>query len=469
MSPPKRSDDTQFILDSPVPNPQDEVKPELLPRLLYKLPEIPPFGKSLNEQPPQETRAAVSLSITPEIKVTPPPSLLKSKKPASKQEQEKTPEIEVSRCIPEQAPKPRRQDPDASLVSSKRSSLSVNGKFYTKLEMIGKGGSSKVYKVLAADGKLYALKRVQLKGVDPTAAAGYINEMSLLKRLQLCDHIIKLIDAEVNRKDGIMYMVMECGEIDLAHLLQKQDKQSPNMNFVRVYWEQMLLAVHAIHDERVVHSDLKPANFLFVKGVLKLIDFGIAKTIQNDTTNIHRDHQVGTVNYMSPEAILDTNHGKAGAGGEKQEQCMKLGRSSDVWSLGIILYQMVHGKTPFSHLNMIQKLQCIINPKHPIELPPVSNPFLADVIRNCLKRDPKKRMTIPELLVHPFLRPDDLMSKFDAPIPGWTKPMVERLVKQILLRGQIQPGATPLEIVDDIYKQLSSAGDGTLDLTKRME
>jgi serine/threonine-protein kinase TTK/MPS1 len=62
----------------------------------------------------------------------------------------------------------------------------------------------------------------------------------------------------------------------------------------------MLQAVHAIHEERVVHSDLKPANFLFVKGALKLIDFGIAKTIQNDTTNIHREYQVGTINYMSP-------------------------------------------------------------------------------------------------------------------------------------------------------------------------
>jgi serine/threonine protein kinase len=65
----------------------------------------------------------------------------------------------------------------------------------------------------------------------------------------------------------------------------------------------MLLAVQAIHEQRVVHSDLKPANFLFVKGALKLIDFGIAKAISNDTTNIHREQQVGTLNFMSPEAI----------------------------------------------------------------------------------------------------------------------------------------------------------------------
>ena len=50
-------------------------------------------------------------------------------------------------------------------------------------------------------------------------------------------------------------------------------------------------------------GDLKPANFVFVKGHLKLIDFGIAKAFSNDTTNIYRESQIGTVNYMAPEAI----------------------------------------------------------------------------------------------------------------------------------------------------------------------
>jgi len=55
---------------------------------------------------------------------------------------------------------------------------------------------------------------------------------------------------------------------------------------------QMLQAVHVIHEEKIVHSDLKPANFVMVKGSLKLIDFGIAKAIPNDTTNIQREQQV---------------------------------------------------------------------------------------------------------------------------------------------------------------------------------
>ena len=54
----------------------------------------------------------------------------------------------------------------------------------------------------------------------------------------------------------------------------------------------MLEAVNVIHEERIVHSDLKPANFVLIRNTLKLIDFGIAKAIANDTTNIQRDSQV---------------------------------------------------------------------------------------------------------------------------------------------------------------------------------
>lgn len=85
----------------------------------------------------------------------------------------------------------------------------------------------------------------------------------------------------------------------------------------------MLQAVHIIHLEKIVHSDLKPANFVLVEGQLKLIDFGIARAIPNDTTNIHRDQQIGTLNYMSPEAILDTNTG-GGFGSGPGQKCMKV-------------------------------------------------------------------------------------------------------------------------------------------------
>lgn len=171
----------------------------------------------------------------------------------------------------------------------------------------------------------------------------------------------------------------------------------------------MLEAVDTIHEERIVHTDLKPANFLFVKGILKLIDFGIAKAISDDTTNIHRENQVGTLNYISPEALIDTSGGAKSFG--KKNMDMKLGRSSDIWSMGCILYQMIYGRTPFADLGLVHKLQAIVSDEVEISYPPVPKKYQAalDVVQLCLQRDPKLRPTITGekgLLQHIFLHPD---------------------------------------------------------------
>merc|ERR550532_1726990 len=125
---------------------------------------------------------------------------------------------------------------------------------------------------------------------------------------------------------------------------------------IQALWRQMLEAVQAVHDERIVHSDLKPSNFLLAKGQLKLIDFGIAKRISSETTNIHRDATVGTISYMAPEAV--------------RQGAIKLGRAADVWSLGIILYQMAYRRSPFAHLEPVQRLFALSDPDFDIEFPP---------------------------------------------------------------------------------------------------
>ncbi|KAJ3214504.1 hypothetical protein HK099_006839 [Clydaea vesicula] len=281
----------------------------------------------------------------------------------------------------------------SSLVDEK--SVTINGMQYKKIDIIGKGGSSKVYKIMNEEGKLFALKKVKLKGQEESIIDGYLNEIALLKKMKNNDRIIRLIDYETI-KGQVMYMVLEYGEIDLAQLLIKQNSTlSPN--FIRMYFEQILRAVHAIHEENIIHSDLKPANFMLVEAELKLIDFGIAKTISNDTTNIHRETQTGTVNYMSPEALnfVETS---------SQQKYLKLGRSSDVWSIGCILYQFVYGKPPFAHFkNVVQKLQAISNPKHKINFPVINDALLLEVIQSCLQFNPKARPTIPQLLQHPYI------------------------------------------------------------------
>jgi serine/threonine protein kinase len=167
--------------------------------------------------------------------------------------------------------------------------------------------------------------------------------------------------------------------------------------------------VQFIHKERIVHSgrvvagiyvrkfysdfamvDLKPANFVFVRGQLKLIDFGISKAISNDTTSIYRENQVGTINYMAPEAIIPMDYPE----GEGSKAKMKLGRASDVWALGVILYQLIYCELPFGKLSTIQKLHAIPNPLHVIDFPPHNDVAAVESIRVCLVRDPLKRACI---------------------------------------------------------------------------
>lgn len=105
---------------------------------------------------------------------------------------------------------------------------------------------------------------------------------------------------------------MEYGETDLRSFLSHNmnKDRTKDMNHIRFLWQQMLQCVNTIHKANIIHSDLKPANFLFVRGSLKLIDFGIAHTIAPESTSIQILSPMGTMNYISPEALSYNNNGK---------------------------------------------------------------------------------------------------------------------------------------------------------------
>jgi serine/threonine protein kinase len=250
--------------------------------------------------------------------------------------------VEPTASLDQKALRVAKSNPDFLPLVSEDNILRVNNVPYAKLGVIGKGGSCKVYRALAKDCSILAIKKVKLGGMDKKAINGYANEIALLKRLRGNPAIIQMYDSEVDLSRKAIYLCMELGEVDLSQVIQQQtmgtstrdgktSRSTLDMNFIRLTWQQMLKAVHSIHEERIIHGDLKPANFLFVRGALKLIDFGIAKAIQSDdTTNIYRDSQIGTLNYMSPEAILDTGSGTNGAR-------MRIGRVSlfVIWNFEI--------------------------------------------------------------------------------------------------------------------------------------
>ncbi|XP_063772941.1 dual specificity protein kinase TTK isoform X2 [Pseudophryne corroboree] len=287
-----------------------------------------------------------------------------------------------------QTPANSVMQPNSFQIASNADCILVKGRVYIVLKQIGTGGSSKVFQVMDNKKHLYAVKYVNLEDADKQTIESYQNEISHLNKLQQhSDKIIRLYDYEITEQH--IYMVMECGNIDLNTWLRKKKTINPWER--KSYWKNMLEAVYTIHQHGIVHSDLKPANFLIVDGMLKLIDFGIANQIQPDVTSIVKDSQVGTINYMPPEAIKDTT-----SFGENGRPRSKISPKGDVWSLGCILYCMTYGKTPFQHItNQFTKLHAILDPCYEIEMPDIPEKDLQDVLKVSITSG-----VIPEGLVY---------------------------------------------------------------------
>lgn len=325
-------------------------------------------------------------------------------------------------------PQPRALTAPPSAL--KKKSITINGIQYEKLELLGRGGLSKVYKVKAlSNNKLYAIKKVTFDQFDDACVRGFKGEIDLLIRLKHSDRVVRLVDHAIG--EGSIYLVMECGDSDLAHVFQSKlaMTEALDINFVRYHAIEMLRCVLAVHQAGIVHSDLKPANFLFVRGILKIIDFGIANAVPDHTANIYRESQIGTPNYMAPEALIEVNQlfpglpvpepasggaaGSAGAAGgaASARNTWKVGMPSDVWLCGCIIYQMIYGKPPYGHYSGNQRIMAIMNPQVRIQYAatgmggvPVPTSAI-ELMRRCLARNPHERLTVEECLHSDFLSP----------------------------------------------------------------
>ena len=393
-------------------------------RPIFKVPPLPPLPSAHdqeNEPPPTFKRSKPTSTMLGEVQKV---SILEDGRTtaratpgtSSPHRQPLAPRSQNTphRLAPAPPPKMSMIEAATSTAGSargkKKCHVMINSRLFTRLDCIGRGGSSRVYRVMAENYKIFAMKRVNLEDADSVAIAGYRGEIDLLKRLENVERVIRLFDYEINDEKGTLSVLMEMGESDFNQTLNRQLKTENaklDVSFTRHYWKEMLECVQAVHDFDIVHSDLKPANFLLVQGRLKLIDFGISNAIQDDTVNVHRENQIGTPNYMSPESLVC----HSGPGAVKD---IKLGKPSDVWSLGCILYQMTYGQPPFAHIQQqVKRIMSIPDPKVEILFPAtgvggVTVPFgLIKTLRRCLQRDQVLRPTVQDLLGEsdPFLHP----------------------------------------------------------------
>jgi eukaryotic-like serine/threonine-protein kinase len=242
---------------------------------------------------------------------------------------------------------------------------------YKILEKLGEGGMGVVYK--AHDTKLDRF--VALKFLPPEltreleAKERFIHEAQAASALQH-DHVCTIHDID-EAGDGRMFI---CMDFYGDETLKKKVERGPlPLHEAIALAIQIALGLEAAHEAGIIHRDIKPANIMITsKGEVKIVDFGIAK-LSGQTLLTKSLSTMGTAAYMSPE----------------QARGEELDPRTDVWSLGVVLYEMIAAKTPFRGEHEVAMVYSIVNE----ELPPVSNvrsdvpPELASIIAKMLQKD----------------------------------------------------------------------------------
>ncbi|MDR2515068.1 MAG: Stk1 family PASTA domain-containing Ser/Thr kinase [Christensenellaceae bacterium] len=269
-------------------------------------------------------------------------------------------------------------------------------------DLIGSGGMAIVYKGHDAHtGKTVAIKMLRPEfNDDGEFMERFIREAQVAASLSH-ENLIDIFD--VSEQDGIHYIVMEYIDgLTLKELIHRQGRLD-NYTAISIA-RQICLAMRLVHRARIIHRDIKPQNILLDrKGIVKLTDFGIAKAANANTiTNASEKGVLGSVHYFSPE----------------QARGEKVGLQSDLYSLGVVLYEMLAGDAPFDgdtpiavalhHLHTQPPSVRAKNPK--------ATKALDEITQKALAKDPSQRYQSAESMY------SDLGQALIYPDGGFVKP-----------------------------------------------
>ena len=267
----------------------------------------------------------------------------------------------------------------------KNTKTKINFNSFEILEKIGDGGFGKVFKVRQKKtNNIYAMKVLSKAFLIKMNQLHYaITECNVLKSSN-CPFIIKLHYSFQTPKN--LYMILDlCSLGDLKYQIKEYLFEEDDAKF---YIAEIILAIEYLHKRDIIYRDLKPENILIDEdGHFKLADFGLAKeNIINDMPN---RTFCGSPPYLSPEMLSHEGSTKA----------------SDIYGIGVILYEMLTGSTPFydEDYNLMYKNIS----ENRLMFPEFFSDEVKDLLEKMLEKDPKKRIKIQEIKKHPFFQDID--------------------------------------------------------------
>lgn len=251
---------------------------------------------------------------------------------------------------------------------------------YSLGEKLGRGAFGSVYRGLDTEtSKFVAIKTIALKR-SSNAMDDVQQEIELMKTLDN-EHIVKYIGSHTT--EDFLYIVMEYAEGgSLLHVQKKFGKTFPE-NLISQYMYQVLLGLDYLHNQSIIHRDIKAANILLSNGVAKLSDFGISKKVEEAKNETDFNF---SAYWTAPEVINMDGY---------NEKC-------DIWSLGITAIELFCGQPPYYDLAAVPAAFKIVQNERP-PLPEGTSTEFRSFLEQCLTKTVQFRKSAAELLQHNFI------------------------------------------------------------------